>query len=112
MTAKRPISGATTHAGSTPLPTVGDLVTTNQRLEIGCCRCPHRDLIAPARAVEMFGAYTTYPQLKRVAKCSKCGARGADGDIWARASVEDYYASIGMTATALQGETKGRPGSP
>lgn len=110
MTGQRPILGAPRHASSAPPPTVGDLVTSNQRLEIGCCRCPHRDLIEPRRAVEMFGAQTTYPQLKRIAKCSKCGARGADGDIWARPSVEDYYRARGVTATALQGETPGRPG--
>lgn len=110
MTAQRSGQSATTHAGSAPPPTVGDLIASNQRLEIGCCRCGRYELIAPAEAVEKFGTHTTYPQLKRRAKCSKCGARGADGDVWARASVEDHYRNIGMTATALQGESKGRPG--
>ncbi|USQ97221.1 hypothetical protein [Caulobacter sp. RL271] len=97
---------ASTHASAAPPPTVGDLMTANQRLEIGCCRCGRRELIEAPRAIELFGAFTTYPQLKRVAKCSKCGARGVDGDIWARASVEDHYRNHGVTATALQGETK------
>ena len=107
MPPKRAEERAPPHASAAPPPTIGDLITTNQRLDIWCCRCTHRELIAPKRAVELFGHYATYAQVKRVAKCSKCGAKGADGDIGARASVEDYYRSIGVTATALQGETRG-----
>lgn len=106
MTAERPGQGAKAYAGSGPPPTLSDLITSNQRLEIGCCRCGRREHLAPGEAVAKFGAYTTYPQLKRIAKCSKCGARGVDGDIWARASIEDYYRNNGVTATALQGETR------
>lgn len=105
MAPPRAAERATTHASASPPPTLGDLITTNQRLDIWCCRCAHRELIDPHQAVRLFGAFTTYAQVKRVAKCSKCGARGVDGDIGARASVEDYYRSIGVTATALQGET-------
>lgn len=80
--------------GSNP-PVIGDLVAIDQRLEVSCAKC-HRDAyLAPAEALRLLGATTTFSEAARRLTCGACGASGSDRTfqwISCRGSIVDYYA--------------------
>lgn len=86
-----------------PVPVIGDLIEMNQRLDAWCCNhaCLHRRLIDPAEAIAMLGAWTTFPQAQRRLRCELCGARGREGMIKCRPSVEDFYRNRGHVAGTI-----------
>lgn len=77
-----------------PAPVIGDLVAREQRLEVWCCKCRHEVQMPPAEAVRLLGAKTTFPAAARKLSCGVCGARGRDGMVRCRGSVEDFYSRL------------------
>lgn len=74
------------------IPVIGDLVSDEQRLEIGCAVCRHSALWSPEDAVAKLGAGTTFLQARDRLRCSRCGTRNGDrGLIQARGSIKDFY---------------------
>lgn len=61
-----------------------------QRIHIACCRCPYKLEITPEDAIATFGADMTIVRLKRILKCSACGARGREKDISVYPNTQDY----------------------
>ena len=75
--------------------TLASLFDYDQRLEISCWRCPHKaPPMSPEDAVATFGAGMTFVRLRKILRCSECGAQGRDGHIDVRASTCDYYAAL------------------
>jgi transcription elongation factor Elf1 len=74
----------------TGAPPLTSLLDPWQRLHIDCCRCRHKVEMTPEAAIATFGADMTVPRLKRVLKCSACGARGREKDISVYPNTRDY----------------------
>ena len=60
-----------------PRPTLGDLQRATPWVWVYCAKCPHHSPMACAVAVIRWGAETSSDKLRRCAKCTKCGHKGA-----------------------------------
>jgi hypothetical protein len=60
-----------------PRPTLGELQRTTPWVWVYCEKCPHYLAMACAVSVIRWGPNTSSDKLRRCAKCSECGHKGA-----------------------------------
>jgi anti-sigma-K factor RskA len=74
-------------------PVIGDLVASQQRLEVYCHNdvCRHHVTLEPLDACLLLGEETTFEDAQRRLTCSRCKVKGREGWITVQASMQDYY---------------------